>query len=76
MHVALHYESPLSRLYLTSHCAYHAGSGGDDMHVRQDRGPGPQLGQEQAGGGRAALPALRRQGGTLTYLTNTLTHHY
>jgi hypothetical protein len=63
-HVALHYDSPLSHVYLRSHCAHHSGAGGDDVQVRQDRGPGQQLGQEQAGGGRAALRALCRQGGT------------
>ena len=41
------------------------------MQVRQDRGQGPQLGQEQAGGGRAALRTLRRQGGTCTHFTQT-----
>ena len=56
--------------------APHAGSGGDDVQqLRQDRGPGQRVAQQQAGGGRAALPALLQQGGTCTHVALTMTRH-
>ena len=41
------------------------------MQVRQDRGPGQRLAQEQAGGRRAALPALQPEGGMRTHVART-----
>jgi len=54
--------------HLTSDFAYRAGSGEDGVpQVRQDGGQGQRLAQEQAGEGRADLPALLWQGGTCTH---------
>jgi hypothetical protein len=60
------------QIYFTSHCASHAGAGEDDVpQLRQDREPGQHVVQEQAGGGRAALPALQQEGGTCTHVART-----